>query len=108
MEHYQKLYEILSKYPLEGRKVQESLGALCRKDHVKCSALVWESLSGYGTYTYMEEKWKSLLRKVKKKEPAWQEVHGLICRFLEPIWEKLMEDQIFFGDWMPQLGRFLD
>ena len=108
MEHYQKLYEILSKYPLEGRKVQESLGDLCRKDHVKCSALVWDSLSGYGTYSYMEKKWKSLLRKEKKKEPVWQEVHGLICRFLEPIWEKLMEDQIFFGDWMPQLGRFLD
>ena len=58
--------------------------------------------------SYMEKKWKSLLRKEKKKEPTWQEVHGLICRFLEPIWEKLMEDQIFFGDWMPQLGRFLD
>ncbi len=108
MEHYQKLYEILTKYPLEGRKVQESLDEMCRENHVKYSSRLWDALSGYGTYTHMEKKWKSLLRREKKKEPSWQEVHGLICRFLEPIWEKLMEDQIFFGDWMPQLGRFLD
>ena len=47
-------------------------------------------------------------RKEKRKEPAWQEVHAVLCAFLEPIWKNITEDKIFFGDWMPQLQRYFD
>lgn len=108
MTPYLKLYEIVTKCPLEGRKVQEHLYILCCKEYVKTQESLWNVWSKYGDYGYMEKKWNRLLRKEKRKEPAWQEVHAVLCAFLEPIWKNITEDKIFFGDWMPQLQRYFD
>ena len=108
MEHYLWAYDILKKYPLEGRKVKDEITALCEKEHVRCEMQPFTMLQGYGDYAYMRKKWKVLLRRTKREEPAWEETQALICRFLEPIWQAVVEEQIFFGDWMPELGRFLD
>lgn len=106
MEHYLILYEILQRYPLEGRKVWDSLGQMFREQHLPLTEkpfMLWKS---YGNYTYMKKKWKVFLRRVKQREPGWEQVHRKIICFLEPIWQAVMEDQVFFGDWMPELERF--
>jgi hypothetical protein len=27
--------------------------------------------------------------------------------FLRPVWNAMCRDEVFFGDWMPELERFL-
>ena len=81
---------------------------MCCQEYVKTQESLWNVWSKYGDYGYMEKKWNRLLRKEKRKEPAWQEVHAVLCAFLEPIWKNITEDKIFFGDWMPQLRRYFD
>ena len=61
----------------------------------------------YKDYTFMKKKWKVFLRSIHSKEPAWEQVMERFVSFFEPIWKAVAEDFIFFGDWMPELNRFL-
>ncbi len=108
MDRYSKAYDIIDKYPLEGRKVQEGIRQILETQGKKISGAAWETFAGYGNYSYMKKKWKVLLRQEKRKEPTWEAAHEKIKNFLEPMWPSIEEDTIFFGDWMPDLGRFLD
>lgn len=108
MEYYVCVYDILRKYPLEGRKVRDVLMNLCQEHHVSFTEKPFSLWKSYGDYTYMRKKWKVLLRKEGRKEPEWSEVHQLIGKFLGPIWQTIVDGTVFFGDWMPELERFLD
>ncbi|MCR5144515.1 MAG: hypothetical protein K6B67_04335 [Lachnospiraceae bacterium] len=108
MEHYYAAYKIIKTYSMEGRKFREKLKDACSERHIKLEAKTYNTLKGYGDYKYMEKKWKNFLKKEKLTEPSWQELLEKINDFTEPIWESIVEDRIFFGDWMPELGRYLD
>ena len=108
MEHYIILYDILRKQPLEGRKVKDELDRLCEEMHIQKTEKPFALWSTYGTYTYMKKKWKVLLRRERREEPAWQDAFGLLKTFSEPVWNAVCRGEVFFGDWMPGLERFLD
>lgn len=108
MHHYYEVYKILNMHSLEGRKMRDILNEKCDEAHIKKEAKTYTTLYSYRDYKYMEKKWKTFLKKEKRVEPAWQEIMDKINDFLEPIWEAVVEDRIFFGDWMPELGRYLD
>ena len=40
--------------------------------------------------------------------PEWKDLSKKVFRFFLPIWNASARDEIFFGDWMPELGRYLD
>lgn len=107
-EHYLRLYEMLLEETLEGRKVAEHLHEIFAEKGYVARDETLAILSSYAIYPYMKKKWKVLLRREKRKEPSWEEAHAKIFSFVTPIWKSLVADTIFFGDWMPQLGRFLD
>ncbi|MBR1571140.1 MAG: hypothetical protein IJ655_10630 [Lachnospiraceae bacterium] len=108
MYHYYEAYKILNMHSLEGRKMRDILYEKCGEAHIKKEAKTYATLYGYRDYKYMEKKWKTFLKKEKRMEPTWQETVDKINDFLEPIWEAVVEDRIFFGDWMPEIGRYLD
>ena len=56
----------------------------------------------------MQKRWKSHCKRKKETYPQWEEVIGLSVAFLEPVFEGVLKDEVFLGDWMPQLGRYLD
>ena len=60
----------------------------------------------YKTYTYMKKRFKSYVR--RKSDVDWEEAFKRISEFLVPMMDAIVEQQIFFGDWMPNLGRYLD
>ena len=37
----------------------------------------------------------------------WVEVMTLLEAFFPPVWRAIIRDEIFIGDWMPELCRFL-
>ena len=67
----------------------------------------FEILAGYREYAYMKRKWKAFLRSIHSKEPSWTVTMDRFLQFFGPIWKAIVEDTVFFGDWMPELGRFL-
>lgn len=107
MEMYIDLYDLLITEPVEGRKVVESLSQKC--DGKKGFDMArFEKLRSYRDYPYMQKKWKRLTKRTKRKDLSWKDVHVLIIRFLEPIYKAYVNEEVFFGDWMPDIARFLD
>ena len=56
----------------------------------------------------MKKKWKIMLRRQKRNGPEWDEALDVIMQFVRPLWDAVCENKIFFSDWMPELGRYLD
>lgn len=54
----------------------------------------------------MRKRWDKSCKKVNV-DAAWEDALGLIIGFIEPLWNALCANEIFFDDWMPELGRFL-
>lgn len=108
MGSYFKIYDILSEIPMDGRHVKASLTSLCEKEHIALEEERMEELVSYRNYSYMRKRWEKYLRHCGKKEPEWQDVVDKLDHFLSPIWQAVCKDEVFFGDWMPDLGRFLD
>ncbi|MCR5054448.1 MAG: hypothetical protein K6A69_06380 [Lachnospiraceae bacterium] len=108
IETYLYLYDMLLTTPLEGRKVMRELSDIMEKTGQKAEEKRIELLKSYGKYSYMKKRWKVLLRREKRAEPSWEECHKTVLSFIEPLYSTIIENGVFFGDWMPDLKRFLD
>ncbi|MGN0240570.1 MAG: hypothetical protein ACI4CS_02690 [Candidatus Weimeria sp.] len=105
MDVYLYLYRLISEKKFAARDVCNAIEAQSKKQ------LDWHSFEifrGYQKNTYMKKKWKVILRRHRIKEPGWQETMELLVRFIEPLWAALTKGELFFGDWMPELGRYLE
>ena len=66
-----------------------------------------EMLESYDTYTYMKKRWEKYVRKQGIENVSWETVLHRIVLFLRPVWNAMCRDEVFFGDWMPDLERYL-
>lgn len=107
MECYWSAYEILKSQSLSGRFVLEELEVLSKeKPGVKTKKRL-QQVAGYREYAYMRKRWDKYARNHGKDPVPWKEALDLILAFTEPLWNSFCENEIFFDDWMPELGRFL-
>ncbi len=108
MEEYLQLYDLISTTPMSGRDVTEAIGKRLRNSGRSAKKSTYQLWAGYSNSPFLKKKWKVLLRRHQIKSPTWEEVHQQLSLFIEPVWETLEKEEIFFGDWMPGLGRYLD
>lgn len=108
MRAYAMVYQILKSDAVDGRHIREMLSAYCAREELIPDAGRVDTILAYRHYTYMRKRWEKYLRHGKKKEPTWDEVLEVLTEFLPRIWNSLCRDEVIFGDWMPDLGRFLD
>ena len=108
MEEYLRLYELVSTTPMSGRDVSEAIGKRLRQNGRSAKSKTFQLWAGYSNSPFLKKKWKVLLRRHQIKSPPWDEVHNQLSLFIKPVWETLEREEIFFGDWMPGLGRYLD
>ncbi len=75
---------------------------------------VLEPLSENPMYLHMLEKEEidgNLQEEIREDEsdcPEWSQVIELLVRFFTPIFDMVLRNELFIGDWMPQIGRYLD
>lgn len=105
---YQEIYDILAQKAVNGRKVWDSLHRLLEEQPISFLENRLNRIKDYADYNVMEEKWQALYGDKAEGYPEWQEVIQLLGEFYTPIFEGVLKDEIFFGDWMPQLKRYLD
>ena len=108
MSVYQKLYTILTKEPLDGRKIQQQLSLKCQEKKISIDEKRMGIVTSYHDYTYMKKKWKKFLKSENKATPSWEDVTDAVNAMFVPVWKTMMEDLIFLGSWMPELLRYLD
>ncbi len=132
---YLSLYRILDTRVLDGIQVSKTLRLICEEKQISFLPERAKLLAGYGEYTYMKRKWKQLVRQQKRKWkrkqsrkneslgdvtendftgatdeklPEWEEVAKKVGDFALPVWEHVCDGDLFVGEWMPELGRFLE
>lgn len=108
MRSYAMAYQILKSDAVSGRHIREMLCAHCMREELIPDVGRADTILSYRSYTYMRKRWEKYLRHSKKQEPTWDEVMDVLAGFLPRIWNSLCKDEVIFGDWMPDLGRFLD
>lgn len=108
MRAYAMVYQILKSDAVDGRHIREMLYVHCVREELIPEVGRVDTILAYRHYTYMRKRWEKYLRHGRKKEPSWDDVMDVLAEFLPRIWNSLCKDEVFFGDWMPDLGRFLD
>lgn len=61
-------------------------------------------------YPYMKKRWEKFCRHsaiAGTETLKWEEEMECFHHFLGDMWEAVCRDEVFFGDWMPELARFL-
>lgn len=108
MGSYYILYELLSKEMNSSRKVTEQIESLAKEQRIPLKKERFDMFEGYQSSSYMKKKWKSYLKKEKKKTPSFEEVMKVMIAYYRSIWDSLAEGNYYLGDWMPELMRYLD
>ena len=109
MEVYETVCNMLKRETIDGRHIFETIEFLCRKEGMAIDMQRIHMLESYKDYTYMKKRWEKYEKTREKKSDLcpWEDVIESIHAFLSPIWQAVCRDEVFFGDWMPDLGRYL-
>lgn len=107
MSCYDSANEILKNYAISGRYIIEELHTLGEREAKVVTLKRFQQLSSYKGYGYMKKKWQQYAKHRKEQYDDWEIMMKRITNFLNPIWNALCKDEIFFDDWMPELERFL-
>lgn len=104
---YDAVNQILKSEPVSGRHILEELQQLSKDEPQVRREKRIRQLEEYADYTYMRKRWQQYERAHRREPEAWEDVLARVLCFLRPIWSALCRNEIFFDDWMPELGRFL-
>lgn len=107
MEAYSIANEILKTQSISGRHIMENFKSLSEKEPKVLSMKRLEQLESYKKYAYMKRRWEQYEKRQGRVPEDWEQVSSRVMAFLGPMWKALCENEIFFDDWMPELGRFL-
>lgn len=107
MKTYDQVNDILKSQSINGRRVLDVLKTMGEKEPKVVSMKRMDVISSYVNYGYMKKRWKQYSKRYKTNADEWEVVMERIISFVSPLWKALCEDEIFFDDWMPELGRFL-
>lgn len=107
MEAYAVVNHILKTRSVSGRHVMEEISLRIEKEPRVLRLQRMEQIEGYREYAYMRKRWEQYQKKHGETKEAWSEVVERFVCFAKPIWTALYQKEIFFDDWMPELGRFI-
>lgn len=108
MAVFERLYETLGMLGFEGRPFQRELRSYCETHGIALDALRYGQMERYADYPYLEKKWNAYVKRQRRVLPAWNEVYGRLWQALSPVWDAIMQDMLYLGSWIPDLGRYLD
>jgi hypothetical protein len=102
-----RLNKILTEETLDGLKLSRKIEEKIEKKQMRLSPEKKEKINSYGNYKYLITKWNKYLRVSKRNEPTWEQQYNVFMKFLMPLWDAAYNGEIFIGNWMPELGRYL-
>ncbi len=105
---YKEIYDIIIKEVVEGRKVSQIFESLLLVETISSIDQRLDIIKNLENNKLMKKRWKSQSRCERVMYPQWDQVIKLLVKFFTPILEGVLKGEIFIGDWMPQIGRYLN
>ncbi len=105
---FEEIYSIITANACDGTGFLVRLRASCEQRNVPFTASRLEKFRALGGNKALIKKWDKRQKKAAGAPVAWPDMIEGLYAFLAPVWEAVLENRVFFGDWMPELGRYLD
>ena len=103
-----ELYELLQTKAVDGMAVSRRLMDICEDEDFVPDEMRVKKIHGWSMNRFMEQKWEKYLRRQNNVSLSWFKVIEKLSTFIVPIGLSMVERQPFIGDWMPEIGRFLE
>lgn len=104
---YDRVVKTIMTTPLDGKLVWSILDGEYKAMKKTPGTKSIEIIKNYSHNSYLRKMWDKYIKRQKLESIEWKKVITVIQVFATPIWEVLENDQVFIGDWMPEIGRFL-
>ena len=106
MKPFASAYMILRDNSISGRHIIDIFKLKAQEKPKVVTMRRLEQIKDYRSYAYMKKRWNQYAKR-NGIDTGWEDALDLILGFLEPVWTAFCSNEIFFDDWMPELGRFL-
>ena len=107
MEHYYYFHRIFTTNTVDGVRFQNALMTLLTENDISIDDKRWQLLMSYRSYSYMKNKWRNWLKRHKEVSLTWERTFDILDIAVSPVREAILSGRVFFGDWMPELQRYL-
>ena len=107
---FAELYDIVSNIPCDGTLLFVSMKKALLEREVTLTPGRRNCFDAFSADKRMKKRWEQY-RKRDEISIGWEELLNLLKVFFDPIFEVIYsgeEGGNFFGDWIPELGRYLD
>lgn len=91
----------------DGRYLMMNIVSVMEKQGMKLSYETLELLYRSMQSKSIASRFKGYLRSQKRTEPKYTQVYDCFYKIYDPICTTILRDEIFLGDWMPEVGRYL-
>lgn len=101
------IYLIASNFSVNGRRIKDQLRIYKEQKESWFCKDEFENVFKFEMEKQHQVKWKQFCNVAGEKETNFKEIIQLLVCFLSPIWDAVFSESEFFGDWMPELKRYL-
>lgn len=107
MGYYESIYQTLKTMEYDARHLQKAFFDMMSSEEVPVDDERFEMIRNYTASSRMKKRWSSHIKKKKRSEVLWEDVIKTIMGAFETIWNAQKAGEVFIGDWMPELGKYL-
>lgn len=99
MKDFYDIYYLSKMFDFDGRKLQEAIAETLQNRGTSYNRDSLQQVAGFVNNADMIAKWKRSLKDIKKSDLSFEEVVGAIVNFLKPVWDGIVDEEEFFGEW---------
>jgi len=99
MKDFYDIFYLACTFDFEGRKLQEAMFETLQNRGTSFDRNTFEGIEDLASFDIMKMRWKAFLKRIKTPDLEFEEVLRIIQSFLKPVFEAMIEEQEFFGQW---------
>lgn len=106
MKDFYDIYYLSNMFDFDGLKLQEAIKETLQNRGTSYSRKSLQQIADFVNDSEMVSKWKRALKDIKKPDLDFGEVVGTIVNFLNPVWQGVVNEEEFFGEWRKAEGKW--
>ena len=99
MKDFYDIYYLSKMFDFDGRKLQEAIVETLQNRGTSYNRNSLQQIAGFVNDADMIAKWKRSLKDIKRSDLSFEEVVETIVNFLKPVWDEIVDEEEFFGEW---------
>ena len=108
MKDFFDIYYLSSMFDFDGRKLQEAIWQTIQHRGTPYEANSFDRIDAFGENTFLTAQWKRFQPSIQMQLPEFEVILQRIKEFLEPVFEALIQEREFFGEWSAEQKNWQD